>query len=122
MIYSQCGRLGKLSVIGLGCWNFGAQWNKTTESDAIQIIRAAIDGGINYMDVAESYGEPDGQCEIILGKALKDGYKDKVFLVSKVGWYGRREANNMTTKDGFLLRQIKRVFNKIYRYKTVDLQ
>lgn len=122
MKYTQCGKLGELSVIGLGCWNFGAQWNKTTESDAIQIIRAAIDGGINYVDVAESYGDPDGQCELILGKALKDGYRDKVFLISKVGWYGRRETDNMTAKDGFVKRQIKRAFNKLYRYKTVDLQ
>ena len=122
MIYTQCGQLGKLSVIGLGCWNFGAQWNKTSEGEAISIIRTAIDGGINYVDVAESYGEPDGQCEMILGKALRDGYRDKVFLVSKVGWYGRRESDNMTAKDGFIKKWIKRVFNRLYRYKTVDLQ
>lgn len=122
MIYTQCGRLGQLSVVGLGCWNFGAQWNKTSEDEAIRIIRAAIDSGINYVDVAESYGHPDGQCEMILGKALKEGYREKVFLISKVGWYGRREADNMTAKSGYFERQIKRVFNKLYRYKTVDLQ
>lgn len=122
MKYTKCGQMGDLSVMGLGCWNFGAQWNKTTEKESISIIRKAIDSGINYVDVAESYGEPDGQCEMILGKALKDGYREKVFLVSKVGWYGRRESDNMTAKASFVNRQIKRVFNRLYRFKTVDLQ
>jgi|GEM_PF-392222 len=122
MIYTQCRKIGKLSVMGLGCWNFGSQWNKTTEIDAVNIIRSAIDQGVNFVDVAESYGEPDGQCEMILGKALRNGYRERVFLVSKVGWYGRRETNNMSVRDSFLEGIIKRVFNKLYRYKTVDLQ
>ena len=122
MIYHENGRLGELSVMGLGCWNFGAQWNKTTEVDAIKIIRTAIDNGVNFVDVAESYGYPDGECEIILGKALQNGYRDKVFLISKVGWYGRRKVDNMTARSGVFEDFAKKIFNKLYRFKTVDLQ
>lgn len=122
MIYSKCGNLGELSVMGLGCWNFGAQWNKTTEEEAIKIIRSAIDNGVNFVDVAESYGYPDGQCEMILGKALQSGYREKVFLISKVGWYGRRYENTYTAKDSIFSRITKRIFNKLYRFKTVDFQ
>ena len=121
MLYTQNGNLGKLSVMGLGCWNFGGQWNKVKESEAIEIIRYAIDNGINYVDVAESYGVPDGQCEMILGKALKDGYRDKVFLVSKVGWYGRRTADCFTAKDSLFTKLMRKVFNMLNHFKTVDL-
>ena len=114
--------LGKLSVMGLGCWNFGAQWNnKVTVDEAIKIIRYAIDNGINFVDVAETYGDPEGQCEQILGKALKDGYREKVFLVSKVGWYGRREKNHFTVKPSLYTRILRRVYNKLNHYKSVDL-
>ena len=69
MLYTQNGNIfrGKpLSVIGLGCWNFGAQWNnKVAKQDAIDIIRYAIDAGVNIVDTAESYGFPDGQCEML---------------------------------------------------------
>ncbi len=122
MLYHENGRLGKFSVMGLGCWNFGAQWNKTTEAEAINIIRTAIDNGVNLVDVAESYGYPDGQCEMILGKALKNGYRNKVFLISKVGWYGRREIDNMTARSGVIESLLKKIFNRLYRFKTVDLQ
>lgn len=89
MIYNTT-NLGKLSIIGLGCWNLGGQWNRVSKDKAIEIIRYAIDHGINYIDVSDSYGIPDGQCEIILGEALQNGYRDRVFLISKIGWFDRR--------------------------------
>lgn len=96
------GSLGQLSVIGLGCWNLGGQWGKTSKEEAIDIIRTAIDKGVNFVDVAESYGIPEGECEILLGKALQDGYRNKVKIVSKVGWYAKRDgklnANNLFEK------------------------
>ena len=122
MQYVENAKLGRLSVMALGCWNFGAQWNKTTEDDAISIIREGVDCGINVVDTAESYGFPDGQCEMILGKALRDGYREKVFLISKVGWFGRREVNALSAKDTWSAKLGKRVFNKLYHFKTVDFQ
>ena len=103
--------------MGLGCWNFGGQWNKVSEEEAIRIIRYAIDHGINYVDVAESYGVPDGQCEILLGKALLDGYRERVTLISKIGWYGRRTSDHFKAIDTRWNKLGKRIFNKLYRFK-----
>ena len=120
MLYTNNGPFEHLSVLGLGCWNFGGQWNKVSEEDAIRIIRYAIDHGINYVDVAESYGIPDGQCEILLGKALLDGYREKVTLISKIGWYGRRTSDHFSAKDTRWNKLGKKIFNKLYRFKDVD--
>lgn len=122
MIYHNNGVLGKLSVIGLGCWNFGGQWNKVTEHEAIKIIRYAIDGGVNFVDVAESYGFPDGQCEILLGKALKDGYREKVKIVSKIGWYGRRTEDHFIQSNILVKRIFNLIFNKLFKYKDFDVK
>lgn len=120
MLYTNNGPFEQLSVMGLGCWNFGGQWNKVSEAEAIQIIRYAIDHGINFVDVAESYGIPDGQCEMILGKALQDGYRQKVTLISKIGWYGRRKADHFSAVDTRWQRWGKKIFNKLYRFNEVD--
>lgn len=120
MLYTKNGPFDHLSVMGLGCWNFGGQWNKVSEEEAIRIIRYAIDNGINYVDVAESYGIPDGQCEILLGKALLDGYREKVTLISKIGWYGRRTSDHFSAIDTRWNKLGKRIFNKLYRFKDVD--
>lgn len=122
MIYHDNGVLGKLSAVGLGCWNFGGQWNKVSEHEAIKIIRYAIDGGVNFVDVAESYGFPDGQCEILLGKALKDGYREKVKIVSKVGWYGRRTEDHFIQSNILVKRIFNLIFNKLFKYKDFDVK
>ena len=123
MIYHENGRLGKLSVIGLGCWNFGSQWNnKVSTKEAVRIIRYAIDNGISFVEVAETYGEHEGQCEQILGKALQDGYRDKVLLISKVNWFGLMRMDVFTAKKSLYSRISRHVFNKINRFKpAVDL-
>lgn len=111
-----------LAVMGLGCWNFGGQWNKVSESKAIEIIRYGIDHGINFVDVAESYGIPDGQCEMILGKALQDGYREKVFLISKVGWYGRRTDNHFYAKPSAYDKLMRKIYNRLNHFKSVNLE
>ncbi|MBN1685371.1 MAG: aldo/keto reductase [Spirochaetales bacterium] len=74
------GRTGeKVSMIGLGGANIGRQ---DSEQESISIIRTAIDGGITFMDNSWDYNE--GQSEIRMGKALRDGYRDKVFLMTKI--------------------------------------
>jgi len=101
MIYRKFGRMGwNVSAVGQGCWNIGNQWGEMDEETAIRIVRAAFDNGINLFDVAESYGIPNGLCEIRLGKALK-GIRDKVFLVSKIAWWGGRSGQSVpkTTPD-----------------------
>ncbi len=74
------GRTGeKVSAIGLGGFHIGTQGD---ESLSIRIVRSAIDRGITFMDNCWDYNE--GASEIRMGKALKDGYRNKVFLMTKI--------------------------------------
>ena len=87
MEYRQLTRDGtKVSVIGLGTWPFGGGMGAIDDQRVISITRAAIDCGINLIDTAQVYGVSEAR----LGKALKDGYRDRCFLATKV-W---REQDN----------------------------
>jgi aryl-alcohol dehydrogenase-like predicted oxidoreductase len=80
MLYRTLGKTGEeVSLIGLGGFHIGTQ---REESASICIIRAAIDGGITFMDNCWDYNE--GQSEIRMGKVLQSGYRDKVFLMTKI--------------------------------------
>src|SRR3989440_10383427 len=80
MRYRPLGRTGQeVSVIGLGGHHIGRQ---KEEQESIAIIRAAIDAGINFMDNCWDYH--DGGSEVRMGKALRDGYRQKVFLMTKI--------------------------------------
>jgi len=80
MPYRTLGRSGeKISMLGLGGYHIGVQ---KTEAESIRIIRTEIDQGINFLDNCWDYN--DGQSEIRMGKALKDGYRQKVFLMTKI--------------------------------------
>jgi 1-deoxyxylulose-5-phosphate synthase len=68
----------RVSPLCLGTMNFGGV---TNEADSIQIIHAALEAGINFVDTANVYN--DGQSEIVVGKALRDR-RDKVVLATKV--------------------------------------
>jgi len=74
------GRTGeKVSAIGLGGYHIGKQ---SDEAESITIVRKAIDGGVTFMDNCWDYN--GGASEIRMGKALRDGYRQKVFLMTKV--------------------------------------
>jgi len=80
MPYRTLGRTGEqVSILGLGGAHIGFQED---ENDSIRIIRTAIDNGINFMDNSWDYN--DGVSEIRMGKALRDGYRSKVFLMTKI--------------------------------------
>ncbi len=79
MDYVSLGRTGvQVSVLCLGCMNFGAQ---TPEDESIKIIHKALDDGINFVDTANVYSR--GISETIVGKALKNR-RDNVILATKV--------------------------------------
>jgi aryl-alcohol dehydrogenase-like predicted oxidoreductase len=89
MLYRQLGRTGeRVSAIGLGGWHLG--FESLDEQESIRIVRSAIDRGINFMDNSWDYN--DGRSEVRMGKALRDGYRDKVFLMTKIDGRSRREA------------------------------
>ena len=80
MPYRTLGRTGEqVSIVGLGGFHIGTQED---EKESIEIIRTAVDNGINFMDNSWDYNA--GTSEIRMGKALRDGYRDKVFLMTKV--------------------------------------
>ena len=74
MHYRNLGRTGlKISVIGVGTWQFGGEWGKDfTQPEVDAILGAARDSGINFLDTAECYG--DHLSEHFIGAALFNGY------------------------------------------------
>jgi predicted aldo/keto reductase-like oxidoreductase len=78
----------RVSAIGLGGWHLGLP--TVTEQLSIRIVRGAIDRGINFMDNSWDYNE--GASEIRMGKALRDGYRDKVVLMTKIDGRSAKEA------------------------------
>jgi diketogulonate reductase-like aldo/keto reductase len=87
MIYRTLGRTGeRVSAIGLGGFHLGHPG--LNENESIQLIRQAIDRGINFLDNCWDYN--GGVSEVRMGKALTDGYRGKVFLMSKID--GRTKA------------------------------
>src|SRR5579871_1697083 len=89
MIYRTLGSTGeRVSAIGVGGWHLGLA--KVDEPLAIRIVRTAIDRGINFLDNCWDYNE--GASEIRMGKALRDGYREKAFLMTKIDGRSRKEA------------------------------
>lgn len=81
MHYRQLGKDGpQIPVLGLGAWPLGGGMGAVDEATVINITRAAIDQGITLVDTAQFYRTS----EATLGKALKDGYRDRCFLATKV--------------------------------------
>jgi aryl-alcohol dehydrogenase-like predicted oxidoreductase len=78
--YRTLGNTGeKVSSIGLGGYHIGMQ---SDQRESIRIIRTALDGGINFLDNCWDYN--GGESEIRMGKALRDGYRQKAFSMTKI--------------------------------------
>ncbi|HEY0785023.1 MAG TPA: aldo/keto reductase [Acidobacteriaceae bacterium] len=86
MLYRELGKTGeKVSAIGLGGYHIGKQ---ADPQESLRLVRTAIDRGITFLDNCWDYN--DGISEVRMGQALRDGYRDKVFLMTKVD--GRTRA------------------------------
>jgi len=87
--YRELGRTGeRVSAIGLGGWHLGLP--NVDEQLALRIVRRAIDEGINFLDNSWDYN--DGKSEQRAGKALRDGYRERAFLMTKIDGRSKREA------------------------------
>jgi diketogulonate reductase-like aldo/keto reductase len=92
------GRTGeKVSLIGLGGYHLGKQ---SDPDESIRIIRTGIDEGINFLDNCWDYN--DGESELRMGRALRDGYRQKAFLMTKID--GRSKAAGAAQLDQSLRR------------------
>jgi aryl-alcohol dehydrogenase-like predicted oxidoreductase len=82
------GRTGQqVSRVGLGGYHIGSQKD---EQESIRIIRTALDGGINFLDNCWDYNE--GQSEVRMGKALRDGYRQHAFVMTKIDGRTKKAA------------------------------
>jgi predicted aldo/keto reductase-like oxidoreductase len=88
MTYRTLGRTGeKVSVVGLGGYHLARQ---SQEQESIEIIRTGLDSGINFLDNCWDYN--GGESEVRMGKALRDGYRQRAFLMTKIDGRTKKAA------------------------------
>ena len=116
MIYRQLGKTGeRVSAIGLGGSHIG---RPRDEQDGIKIIRTAIDRGITFMDNCWDYA--NGKCETWMGNALRDGYRKKVFLMTKFD--GRTKAATAKQIDESLQRLQTDVIDLMQYHENIRME
>ena len=92
MRYTELGKTGmKISNLSFGASSLGSVFRDTNEKESFEAVEAAVDGGINFIDVSPYYGHY--KAETVLGKALRNIPRDKYFLSTKVGRYGKDGVN-----------------------------
>ncbi|HBN47088.1 MAG TPA: aldo/keto reductase [Prevotella sp.] len=92
MKYTEIGKTGmKVSRLCFGASSLGSVFHTTNEEDCYKAVEVAIEGGINFIDVSPYYGHY--KAETVLGRALKRIPRDKYFLSTKVGRYGKDGVN-----------------------------
>ncbi len=117
MHYRTLGRTGwKVSEISFGAWAIGGAWGSVDDKESLAALHAALDGGINFFDTADVYG--DGHSERLLAK-LKKERKEKFYIATKAG---RRlpaqtpEGYNRKNLTAFVNRSLKNLATD-----TIDL-
>jgi predicted aldo/keto reductase-like oxidoreductase len=116
MIYRTLGKTGeRVSAIGLGGSHIG---RPKEEQEGIRIIRTAIDRGITFLDNCWDYA--DGKCETWMGKALRDGYRKKIFLMTKFD--GRTKASTGRQIDESLQRLQTDVIDLMQYHENIRME
>lgn len=92
MEYREIGRTGmKVSALSFGASSLGSVFRDTKESEAIAAVHTAVEMGMNFIDVSPYYGHY--KAETVLGKALREIPRDRYYLSTKVGRYGKDGVN-----------------------------
>ena len=92
MIYNEIGKTGmRVSNLSFGASSLGGVFHGIREEEGIRAVHTAVDNGINFIDVSPYYGHL--KAEMVLGKALKEIARDRYFLSTKVGRYGKDGVN-----------------------------
>ncbi len=121
MIYRELGTTGeRVSAIGMGGFHLAKDPN-TTQADAVRLVRSASDNGITFFDNCWDYN--DGISEVRLGQALKEGYRHKVFVMTKLDGRTAKEYNkqleqSMGRLDTDVIDLVQ--FHEIIRFEDPD--
>ena len=92
MVYNEIGKTGmRVSNLSFGASSLGGVFHGIREDEGIRAVHVAVDNGINFIDVSPYYGHL--KAEMVLGKALKEIPRDKYYLSTKVGRYGKDGVN-----------------------------
>ncbi|MGC8628247.1 MAG: aldo/keto reductase [Acidimicrobiales bacterium] len=95
MEHRQLGKTGhQVSVVGLGCWQLGADWGEVSEPQAMATLHAAADAGVTFFDTADVYG--DGRSERLVGKFLAERPEAGVLVATKCGRRVAQDPANYT--------------------------
>ncbi len=99
--YRRLGNSGlTVSVVGLGCNNLGRAGTLTESQEGTDaVVQAALEAGITFFDVADTYGREPGLSETLLGKALA-GHRDDVVVATKFGMDMRRCERQRLRRPG----------------------
>ncbi len=121
MLYRTMPKNGdQLSALGFGCMRLPMQDGHIDEPRAIAQIRQTIDSGINYLDTAWPYH--NGESEPLLGKALLDGYRDKVRIATKLPSWLIRSREDMDRYLNAQLEKLQTDHIDYYLLHTLDEQ
>ena len=105
MKYRKFSDLGwRVSEIGLGCWGIGGSWIDVSENEAKEVLKKAIDKGVNFFDTADVYG--DGRSEKFLGELIKST-SEKIFVTTKSGVRMRPH-----TPEGYNLKNFEKFIDR----------
>ncbi len=114
MEYAALGRTGlRVSRVGFGGGGIGQVWGATTEAESVRAIHRALELGVNFFDVAPSYGH--GKAEEVLGQAL-EGRQEPVIIATKV----RLSADEMADVTGAVKRSVEASLRRLRR-DAVDI-
>ena len=119
MKYNEIGKTGmRVSNLGFGASSLGGVFHSIREEEGIRAVHVAVDNGINFIDVSPYYGHL--KAETVLGKALKEIPRDKYYLSTKVGRYGKDGVN---TWDYSAKRAVESVYESMERLNVdyIDL-
>jgi aryl-alcohol dehydrogenase-like predicted oxidoreductase len=88
-----------VGVVGLGCWQLGADWGTVDDADALAVLHAAVDSGVTFLDTADVYG--DGRSERLIGRFLRDRGSAGLTVATKMGRRVDQVPENYT-RENFL--------------------
>ena len=88
-------------MVGLGCWQLGADWGEVAEDDALAVLGAAADAGVTFFDTADVYG--DGRSETLIGRFLRErpAGADRITVATKMGRRADPHVAEAYTLDAF---------------------